>query len=131
MVSVCKDLLCVLRAVGRCGGDGSDSHRDCGYIECPHEDWQLWPHAETNSPFSRIHLPCLWSQRVPAPLCLYPNPGPLQVHGPTQYTHISSWRIVGNSEIHRPHAEHGRSAYSGTSFKLRCSPVAPASVGPF
>lgn len=84
-----------------------------------------------DSPFSLIHLPCLWSQRVRAPLHPYPNSGPLQVHGPTQYIHISSWRIVGNSETHRPHAEHGRSAYSGTSFKLRCYPVPPASVGPF
>lgn len=47
MVSVYEEVLCVLRAVGRRGGGGSDSHRDCGYIQYPHEDWQLWPHAET------------------------------------------------------------------------------------
>lgn len=81
--------------------------------------------------FSPIHLSHLWSQRVHAQLHLYPNSGHLLAHSPTQYIHISSWSIVGNSETHRPHAEHASSAGSGTSFKLRCHPVAPAPVGPF
>lgn len=97
---ICAEASCVLGS-RKTGGEGSDSHRDCGYIQYPQEDWQLWPHDETNSPFSLIcHASGL--RGFVAPLHPYPNSGPLQVHGPTQHIHISSWRIVGNSETHRP-----------------------------